>query len=207
MLQLIIVIIHFTLLPQIVQIQWNEGLCKIDDIYCWSYLLSKKYPYDKKVIINIMFKQICLLWPCWLQHSQNHMIWLSFWNASPRHRSLFTVLIKWKPWNEWGNSGILSCECVWVTECESANVWALGLGNVICTCNDVFDTLKAWFKLSLNGGGNSILEIHIIWGFLLPLYLICPEDSVVGRAERWPRGEVLLPKGRVEEGHGCLDWW
>lgn len=52
----------------------------------------------------------------------------------------------------------------------------------------MFDTLNAYFKLSLNGGRNSTLEIHIIWGFFLtPLSPTC-QHAHLPRRHVWLEG-------------------
>ena len=150
------------------------------------------------------------LGPHWLQPLQNPGIWLSLWNASLRHRSLFTVLIKWKVWNNWEESDILTCVlCVCSGE---------GLGNGICSCNDVFDTpwlVNASSKLSLNRGGKFTLGMHILCWLFLTLPSLSPSSvSMLIFAEDlwgwkgWEMGErrLLVPKERLEEGFCCLGW-
>lgn len=147
--------------------------------------------------------------PRWLQPSQNPGIWLSLWNASLRHRSLFTVLIKWKAWSNWGESGILRCVCVCVCGEER-------LGDVTCSCNDVFGTpwlVNASSKLSLSRGEQFTLGMYILFApCFLPTVsmLICPEDlwgwkgwEMAGRrcvsSQRNGWGRPWLPWLKVQE--------
>lgn len=122
-----------------------------------------------------MCEQICLLGAHWPEKPlQNLGIWLSLWNASLRHRSLFTVLIKWKVWNNWGEWHFDLC-----IMCGGE-----GLGNGICSCNDVFDTpwlVNASSKLSLNREEDLPWECLLCWLFWpfpppLPPLLIFSED-------------------------------
>lgn len=128
-----------------------------------------------------------------LQHSQNPMIWLSLWSTSLRHSSLFTMLIKWKPWNDWGNSGILSS--VWG--------WALVIMIfvVVVMCLTLWWWMLALYYPQIEDETQTLPPKYIwFWSTFRPLYLPpWPQASLPWRQWAW--------RGREMAERRCVIYW
>lgn len=194
--------------------QNNENLCEINGslvghTYCPKSIPKTTHPptpkksHQHNVWAN-MSPQALLTAAC-----TKPLFWLSLWNACLRHRSLFTVLIKWKAWNDWGDGGLLSLEvCVWVSvtererEAEGERV-CVCLGNV-CSCREVFDTVVADATFRLPHPENTPCFLAL-WP-LLPSP--CQRAHLpLGPVRLEGLGDVSVTKGRAGDGHRCPVGW